>query len=318
MITASTFKPAWWLRNPHAQTIWPSLFRNRPKLSLQRERFGLADGDFVDLDWTTDNGGPIVIVLHGLEGSSHSHYAKTMLDNLAKNGFTAGLFYFRGCSGEPNRLARAYHSGETGDIAHITRQILQRYPDRKLFAIGFSLGGNVLLKWLGETAEQNPLHGAVAISVPFDLGNTAQRLDQGLSVIYRRHLVNKLTNSLRRKQRCLSLPFDTQKALNSKSLKEFDNIVTAPLHGFASADDYYEKCSSRQFLKSIRINTLILHSLDDPFMTVEAIPAEAELSDSVTLELSRHGGHVGFTSGAFPWCADYWLEQRIVKYFSNQ
>lgn len=316
MITTSQFTPPWWLRNPHAQTIWPALFRKIPVIPLQRERFELDDGDFVDLDWTEDNAGPVVIMLHGLEGDSKSHYAHTMLKALASQGYQAGLLYLRGRSGEVNRLPRTYHSGDTADLAHVVGQLRERWPERKLFAIGISLGGNILLKWLGETTTSNPLQAAVAVSVPFVMSNIADQLDQGFSVIYRNYLVKSMVQSLRRKQ-AMTFPFDISQALNSKSLRDYDEVVTAPLHGYADADDYYEKCSCRQFLKSITVPSLILHAKDDPFMTTDAIPTAEELSPAVTLELSHHGGHVGFTGGTIPWRAEYWLEQRIVAYFSS-
>ncbi|MDH5182141.1 MAG: hydrolase, partial [Gammaproteobacteria bacterium] len=310
MISGSTFKPAWWLLNRHAQTIWPTLFRKRFKQDFQRIRFELPDGDFVDVDWTLDNGGPLVIILHGLEGNIHSHYATSMLQHLAQSGFTAGLLYFRGCSGEANRLPRAYHSGDTADVAFVVNQIKQQYPERKCFAVGFSLGGNVLLKWLGETGSANPLNAAVAVSVPFELARASQQLNEGFSKIYQKHLLDKLLRSLARK-RDMTTPFDIEHALESKTIYEFDERVTAPVHGFTDAMDYYEKSSCRQFLSTISIPTLIIHAEDDPFMTPDVIPGEHELSPGTRLELSKQGGHMGFVSGPVPFRPIYWLEQRI-------
>lgn len=318
MITQSTFKPAWWLRNRHAQTIWPSLFRKRPKLSLIRERLELPDGDFLDLDWTETNAGPIVLLLHGLEGNDESHYAKSLLKHLSQLGLQAVIMYFRGCNGEMNRLPRAYHSGETGDVDYVVSQLIARFPGRPIYAMGVSLGGNVLLKWLGETGQTNPLAGAIAISVPFDLANAADQLNRPGSRIYQRHLLDKLQNSLKQRLAHMSLPIDKDKALTCKTLRQYDDLVTAPLHGFSDADDYYSKSSSRQYLSAIQTPTLILHAKNDPFMTAAAIPAADELSDRVTLEMAQNGGHVGFISGYIPFRPRYWLEHRISKFFADQ
>ena len=318
MITTSTFKPAWWLRNRHAQTIWPSLFRQRPAITLHRERLELPDGDFLDLDWTEDAPGPIVLLMHGLEGNDQSHYAKSLLKHLSQHGYRAVIMYFRGCNGEVNRLPRAYHSGETGDVSYVVSQLVARFPKRSIYAIGISLGGNVLLKWLGESKHENPLRAAVAVSVPFDLANAAEQLNQSGSRIYQRHLLDKLQASLNQRLKHMSLPIDKDKALHCKTIREYDDLVTAPLHGFIDAGDYYQRSSSRYYLSTIETPTLILHAKDDPFMTLEAIPSAHELSKHVKLELSEHGGHVGFISGRLPFRADYWLEQRINQFLEEQ
>jgi len=318
MIIQSSFTPAWWLRNRHAQTIWPSLFRHRPKLSLIRERLELPDGDFLDLDWTEHKPGPIVLLLHGLEGNDESHYAKSLLKHLSQLGLQAVIMYFRGCNDEMNRLPRAYHSGETGDVGYVVSQLIARFPDRPIYAMGVSLGGNVLLKWLGETGQANPLAGAIAISVPFDLANAADQLNRQGSRIYQRHLLDKLQRSLKQRLAQMSLPIEKDKALTCKTIRQYDDLVTAPLHGFSDSADYYARSSSRQFLSAIRVATLVLHAKDDPFMTREAIPTAEELSDKVTLELTDTGGHVGFISGHLPFRPRYWLEQRISQFFVDQ
>jgi len=318
MIIRSTFKPAWWLRNRHAQTIWPSLFRIRPKTVLIRERLELPDGDFLDLDWTASNTGPLVLLLHGLEGNDKSHYAKSLLKHLSQHGMQAAIMYFRGCNGEINRLPRAYHSGETSDVSYVVSQLVARYPGRPIYAVGISLGGNVLLKWLGETGHDNPLTGAIAISVPFELANAADQLNRPGSRIYQRHLLDKLQNSLKQRLSHMSLPIDKDKALSCSTIRQYDELVTAPLHGFSGANDYYAKSSSRQYLSSIQIPTLILHARDDPFMTSEAIPRVDELSDKIILELADAGGHVGFISGYSPFKPHYWIEERVSLFISEQ
>lgn len=318
LIHTSSFKPAWWLHNRHAQTIWPSLFRLRPLISLRRERLELPDGDFLELDWTAENNGPIVVLLHGLEGNDQSHYAKSLLKHLGQMGLQAVMIYFRGCSGTVNRLPRAYHSGETGDTAYVVSQLQQRFPNRPIYAIGISLGGNVLLKWLGETSQANPLSGAIAVSVPFDLANAAEQLNQPESRVYQRYLIRSLQTSLQRRLDKMPLPIDHTSALSCKTIRDYDELVTAPMHGFVSAEDYYQKSSSRQYLSGIRTPTLILHAKDDPFMSPAAIPVEQELSSYVTLELADHGGHVGFISGHLPIRPRYWLEQRISRFFAER
>jgi len=189
----TSFKSAWWLNNPHLQTLWPALLRQPIKnLMLTRERFELPDGDFVDLEWSGEGEKPLVLILHGLEGSIESHYAKGMILALNQQGWRAVFMHFRSCSGEPNRLPRSYHSGDTGDLDVIVRALRAREPRVPLAAIGFSLGGNVLLKWLGETGENNPLVAATAISVPFELHKTITRINQGFSRIYQKHLLRCL------------------------------------------------------------------------------------------------------------------------------
>lgn len=313
MIERSDFRPLWWLGSPHLQTLWPVFFRNRPALALRAERLELADGDFLDLAWA-DVEGPLVLVLHGLEGSLQSHYAAAVISALAGAGYRPVFMHFRGCSGEPNRLDRAYHSGETGDLAQVVAHVV-RVAGQPLFAaIGYSLGGNVLLKWLGEQGAAAPLTTAVAVSVPFRLQDGAGRMSRGLSKIYQRHLVRRLQAGYRRKFADRPSPLNVDiDALGT--FWSFDNQVTAPLHGFRDVRDYYGRSSSRQFLADIRRPTLILHALDDPFMFHDTVPTEAELSDDVTLELSRHGGHVGFVGGRL--LPRYWLEPRILRHLDG-
>lgn len=279
---------------------------------MQRERLELADGDFLDIDWTTPAHGQRVLVLHGLEGSLESHYAGGLLQCLATAGYTAGLLYFRGRSGTPNRLPRSYHSGETGDLEFVIRHLQQDHGSR-LSIIAFSLGGNVLLKWLGESGENADIQQAISISVPFDLDAAARQLDRGLSRIYRNHLLRKLRLSVINKAKTHPPPWPLERLSELRSFREFDNAITAPLHGFADVDDYYSRASCKQFLGAIRVPTLILQALDDPFLPVSALPRPADLSPSVTLELANQGGHVGFIGGAVPFKPHFWLEQRILE-----
>lgn len=314
MIISSDFKPAWWLSNPHGQTIYPSLFRKNRLPPLRRERLELPDGDFLDLDWTPQTAGPLVLILHGLEGNIHSHYAGGFLSTLFNASMTVVFMHFRGCSGEPNRLARSYHSGETGDLDFVVRTLRRDYPKRSLSILGVSLGGNVLLKWLGEQTTDPGINSAVSISVPFELGTAADCLEKGASRLYQAYLLNKLMRSLRAKMQTIDMPLTPQDLPALTSLRAFDDRVTAPLNGFKDANDYYRKCSCRGFLGTIKTPTLILHARDDPFMLPSVIPGEHELGAGIRLELSAHGGHVGFIAGSNPAKPVFWLDQRVRRF----
>ncbi len=314
----SSFKPAWWLPGPHMQTIWPALCRRELKnIVLKRERFELEDGDFIDLDWTEKKEGPIVLILHGLEGSIHSSYAKGMLHAIQQQGWRGVFMHFRGCSGEMNRHPQSYHSGDTKDVARIVDALRQREKCNTVAAIGFSLGGNVLLKWLGEMGADIPLCAAVGISVPFELGKSAARVQQGFSRVYQQHFMRSLRKKIQDKFETQPAPIPLPVLNELHSVREFDDKVTAPLHGFADAEDYYQRCSSRQFLKNIAVPTLLLQSKDDPFMTIDLLPDQQELSSHVKFELTEQGGHVGFVSGFIPWRPLYWLEKRVPEFLSE-
>jgi predicted alpha/beta-fold hydrolase len=309
----TAFKPAWWLPGPHLQTLWPTLARNGVKVTLTRERLELPDGDFIDLDWSDNKGGPIVLILHGLEGSADSPYARGMLRVISQHGWRGVVMHFRGCSGEPNRLLRAYHSGETEDVAKVVQILRAREASTPLAVLGFSLGGNVLLKWLGESGAENPLTAAVAVSVPLELAKSSQRLQKGFSRFYQWHLLKSLREKMHAKAHLQKLS-DVSKL---RSIKEFDDKITAPMNGFKNAEEYYLKSSSRQFLKKISVPTLLIQSKDDPFLTPDVIPELSELSTSVRLEVTERGGHVGFVAGKTPWRANYWLEERIPKFLTE-
>lgn len=310
----SDFKPAWWLRSPHLQTLWPVFFKKRHKLDLKNEQVELEDGDFIDLCWSKKDSDKAVLVLHGLEGDINSHYINGILYRLEESGYKPVLMHFRGCSGRVNRLARAYHSGETGDLAYIVEYINKVTGSYPFAAVGYSLGGNVLLKWLGETGQNNPLKKAVAVSVPFRLHDAAKRLEQGVSKLYREHLLVSLKKTYIKKFEKLESPLNVD-VWQLKSFWDYDDKVTAPLHGFSGAQEYYDKCSSRQFLKDIKVPTRIIHSSDDPFMFEATAPGEEELNKCIDFLLTRYGGHVGFISGSSPFSTRYWCEQKIAEYF---
>jgi len=305
------FHPAWWAPGCHAQTLWPTFFRPRQPPKLRRERVELADGDFIDLELGAGDG-PAVLVIHGLEGDLRSHYASGMLATLGSSGFRPIFMYLRGRSGEPNRLARSYHSGATEDLAAVLDHLATRPDGPPTAAIGFSLGGNLLLKYLGESSHPK-LSAAVAISVPFVLRDSALRLNTGLSRIYRHHLLAKLKETYRTKFTHRSAPLQVD--LNAiEDLFDYDECITAPLNGFNGAADYYARCSCRSFLNRIDTPTLILHSIDDPFMFRHSVPTADELGRGVTLELTSGGGHVGFVTGTLPWRPGFWTETRAVDW----
>ncbi len=321
-----TFRPAWWLPGPHAQTIGARLLRRRTGVEFRRERVPTHDGDFLDLDWVARvdgrpvlDTGPLAIVLHGLEGSARSDYALQLYRTLAQGGIAAVGLNFRGCSGEINRVARMYHSGETGDVAAMVERIVRQFPGRPLGAVGFSLGGNVLLKFLGERgaergADGGPIAAAVSISVPFNLAAGAERLSQGFARVYQWFLMRKLQDKLRAKVSLVRDHVDVDRALAARTFWDFDDAATAPLHGFEGADDYYRRSSCNQYLASVRVPTLLIHALDDPFLPQDAVPVDAPRENPVLESaFTPGGGHVGFVSGP-PWSPAFWAEQTAAQY----
>lgn len=314
----SDFKPAWWLPGAHLQTLWGSLARRATPtdgLVLTRRRIELADGDFIDLTIGAGDG-PGVLIIHGLEGDLRSHYAGALVARLAREGFRPLFMHLRGAGDEPNRLERSYHSGASGDLAEVLAALAQDPGGPPRAAVGFSLGANLLLKYLGEGRDELHLEQAIAVSPPFVLRDAMLRLDLGLSRIYRNHLVTRLKQSFRRKFADRPLPpaLAPDLALDDiRDFNRFDDGITAPLNGFAGVFDYYQRASCRQFLPAIELDTLIIHALDDPFLFPASVPFAHELGPGVTLELAAHGGHVGFIAGPLPWRPVYWLEERIVR-----
>jgi hypothetical protein len=261
---------------------------------------------------------PLLVILHGLESSSESSYARMLMHAASEHGWRCCVLHFRDCGDYRNRLPRRYHAGETNDIRFFLQTLVDAGNDGPIFAAGYSLGGNVLLKYLGETAASSPLRAGVAVCVPLDLYKCAQALDQGFSRVYQRYLLKSMKASVARKFNRDTAAFDWERAMNARTFAEFDDVVTAPLHGFAGMSDYYDRCSSLRFLRDIRIATLIVNAVDDPFMTPDILPAEDELSDSVTLEVSDTGGHVGFVEGGTPWRPRYYLPRRVISFLSEQ
>lgn len=309
--------------NPHFQTTLPSLLNRNKKARFVHQRFELDDGDFLDLAWhqlPTADTRPIIIIFHGLEGSVHSPYAFRMMEALDKKGFNSVVMHFRGCLGVQNRLARAYHSGETGDAKAFIEHIINKYPDCPLGAVGYSLGGNMLLKLQGELGESSPLFAAVSVSAPLRLEQTADHINSGASRFYQKVLMDSLKERLLEKFE----QYDYEKIIGlkkedvpvMKSFWEYDDLFTGPIHGFEGATDYYTRSSAQQYIVHITKPTLIIHAEDDPFMPVTVLPDEKELPDNISLELSEHGGHVGFLGGTVL-TPHYWLEGRIPEFFHS-
>jgi len=306
-----------WLPGGHAQTIYP-LFIKGPLPPYRRERWDTPDGDFVDLDWIDGPpGSPLVVLFHGLEGSSHSHYAREIMHAVAARGLCGVIPHFRGCSGEMNRLPRAYHSGDYLEIDWILRRLQVLHPERPRFAAGVSLGGNALLKWLGKSGEDAVavVDAAVSICAPLDLTAAGQSLGRGFNrMVYAQNFLHTLRrNALAKLARFPEL-LDRERVLAARTLYDFDDAVTAPLHGFRSVSDYWVRASSKPWLRRIRVPTLIVNALNDPFLPAAALPTETQVSKYVTLEYPAQGGHVGFVSGPLPGCLD-WLPRRILGFF---
>lgn len=313
----TSFRPPLWLRGAHAQTLVPFLFHRPPALPWKSERLELPDGDFLDLAHLDQGDGCRVCLFHGLEGSIDSHYIGGLAAALQSRGMRVTFMHFRGCSGETNRLARAYHSGDTGDIGHVIDTVARREPETRLGAVGFSLGGNALLKYLGERGASAPLTAAAAVSVPFDLAAAAERIDRGFSRLYQAFLLRRMKRSARASIEHLGhAPFDAERMLHARSFREYDDAVTAPLHGFSDVDDYYRRASSRPWLSRIRIPTLIVHARDDPFVGHKALPKPGETGPGVHLEFTEHGGHVGFLESG-RWGRPYrWLNRRLPDWLA--
>ena len=320
----ATFRPATGLSNPHLQTLWGPLWRKMPDLQRERERMWLADGDFIDLDWYGPHqpDAPLVLVLHGLTGSSQSHYVKGLQQALHACGWASAAVNWRGCSGEPNLLPRSYHSGASEDLAEVVSHVRARRPLAPLYAVGYSLGGNVLLKYLGECGAASQLQAAVAVSVPFRLDHCADRIAQGFSKVYQAHFMREMLAYVQVKQRHFhdNAHHDRLATLeqlgplgNPRTFWEFDAKVTAPLNGFSDVHDYYRRSSSHFFLKQNCTPTWIIHANDDPFVSTRSLPGPGDLASNTRFELHGRGGHVGFVEGSLR-RPGYYLERRIPQW----
>jgi len=319
--TASAYRAPRWLPGPHAQTIWPALVAPRDPVVYRRERWTAPDGDFVEIDWVTpepaDPAAPVVVLFHGLEGRSSSHYARAVMAGAARRGWRGAVAHFRGCGGALNLAPRAYHSGDSGEIDWMLHRFAVARPLAPLFAVGVSLGGNALLKWLGEQGEAADfVRAAAAVSAPQDLAAGADSLARGFNRIYTQNFLRTLkAKSLAKLAQHPGL-FDRNRMLAARTFHEFDDAVTAPMHGFRGCHDYWSRSSSKPLLRAVRIPTLVLNALNDPFLPAPALARPAEVSPRVRLEYPAHGGHVGFLAGAFPGSMR-WLSDRLLGFFAG-
>jgi uncharacterized protein len=314
------FVPAAWLPHAHLQTIYGSLFARVPRVPFRRERWDTPDGDFVDMDFIDGpEGTPWVHLFHGLEGSSDSRYARNLMAHAAARGWRGSVLHFRGCSGEMNRLPRAYHSGDSTEVDWVLRRLRERAADAPLYSAGVSLGGNALAKWLGERGAEASaiIDRAAVVSAPLDLMAAGNALERGFSMMYTKHFLGTLKKTALAKLDRFPGLFDGDRVRASRTLRDFDNVVTAPLHGFRDTDDYWTRASSKPWLGTIRVPTLVINARDDPFLPDSALPTPAEVSPAVTLEFSDRGGHVGFVSGPFPGNID-WLPRRVLHFFEHR
>lgn len=306
------------------QTIYPFFLRSLTMPIYRRERLELDDGDFIDIDWLDNSiDRPLVIMFHGLEGGSSSHYARSIMGLFQELGWRGVVVHFRGCSGTPNRLPRAYHAGDSEEIDRILHKVRERNQsfgsNARLYVIGISLGGNALLKWLGEQGKQacHMIDGAVTVSAPLDLVAAGKALDSGFNRIYTQHFLGTLKKKILEKLDHFPGLFDAVAVAECATLYQFDNLVTAPLHGFSNTDEYWTLSSSKPWLKYIQVPTLVINARNDPFMPSSALPTQTDVSCSVSLEFPVQGGHVGFLSSPFPGNLT-WLPERIIRFFDSQ
>lgn len=318
----SAYRPPWWLRNGHAQTVYAALLAPRPSIRYRRERWDTPDGDFVALDWLEtrnsklETARPLVVLFHGLEGSSRSHYALALMAEVARRGWRGAVVHFRGCGGEPNRLPRAYHSGDSAEADWILRRVAADRAGAPVYAAGVSLGGNMLLKWLGETgaSAREVVERAASVSAPVDLMAAGNALDRGFNRAYVRHFLRTMKKKALEKLRHYPKLYDAARVRAAYTLREFDDLVTAPVHGFAGVDDYWTRASSKPWLRHIAIPTLMINACNDPFLPRLALPRREDLSIEVTTDYPDGGGHAAFVHGGFPGRLD-WVPQRILDFF---
>lgn len=316
ILPVSTYRPPRFLQNGHALTIYPHLFRRVEGVVYRRQRIETPDDDFIDLDRSSFGFERVVVVAHGLEGNSQRPYVLGMVRALNEGGWDVVVWNFRGCSGEPNRKPRFYHSGDTADLDTVMCHVLKAGRYNCVALVGFSLGGNVVLKYLGERGSGVPraIVAAVAFSVPCDLHDSALKMGQASNMLYMRRFLNSLHEKIRVKKALFPGQVDDQGYHSIRDFVEFDDRYS-PLHGFAGALDYYEQSSSKPFLGSIRVPTLLINALDDPFLDFSCYPRdEARASRYLTLEIPGSGGHVGFVS----LCSrHYWSEARCVEFLDE-
>jgi predicted alpha/beta-fold hydrolase len=305
-----------WLTNGHMQTIVPAKLLKIPKVIFRRERWTCPDNDFIDLDFIDAPADrPVVVLFHGLEGSSESHYARALMSAVKQRGWAGIVVHFRGCSGELNMGPRFYHSGDSAEINWVLRRIRELDSSRTLFVCGVSLGGNALLRWLGESQHQADfVQAACSVSAPLDLAQGGAALGSGFNMIYTRVFLRTLKPKCLQKLAQHPGLFDRKRMLAARDLYEFDNVVTAPLHGYNNTEDYWHRASAKFVVGDITLPTLVLNAMNDPFLPGRYLPTEA--SASVTLDYPQHGGHVGFAGLGWPG-NNMWLPKRVLHFFDQ-
>jgi predicted alpha/beta-fold hydrolase len=319
-----TYRPAWWVPGAHAQTLWGKFFRRTRPVNLDRVRWETADGDFIDVyRLRGPAAAPRLLFLHGLEGTIRSHYVGGFFHEAQQRGWSADLLIFRGCGDEPNRSARFYHSGETSDLAFTLERVIAETPDTPVLLAGVSLGGNVLLKYLGERGSCVPSQVAAAatVSVPYDLERGARFIGHGFSRVYDKHFLRSLRRKALEKLGRYPDLFDRNALERARTLEEFDDAVTAPVHGFATAHDYYDRSSALRWLDGIRVPTLLLSARDDPFLpasVLDEVRGVESQNRNLSLEVTSHGGHAGFVGGRWPWQPVYYAEWRACEFLKSK
>jgi uncharacterized protein len=315
----STYRRPWWLPTGHLQSIYAQ-FLPRPQVNYRRERYELNDGDFIDLDWADepDAEQPLLVFFHGLEGSSDSQYCRNSMVAINRRGWSGVVAHFRGCSGEPNRLPRSYHSGDSEHCDTVLREVRTRFPQRTIFAAGVSLGGNALTKWCGEQGDAalSVISAAASISNPLDLGISAEAIQHVENRFFNRYFMKAMGESFARRMELHPELRDREFLAKPKNFPQFDEHYTAPMHGYTSAWDYYHRASSRSFIAKIRIPFLLLNAMNDPFVPASLFPNVAEMPNNITLEQPTDGGHVGFVTSGFPGKLD-WLPERLYEFFAT-
>ena len=317
------YRAAWWLPGGHAQTIWGRVARPHRATDVSVECLATPDGDNLEIHSLAGGASrPHVLMLHGLEGSVRSHYVGGVFEQARRRGWHASLITFRGCGSAPNVARRFYHSGETSDVAFAFQTLSERWPAAPWLLAGVSLGGNVLLRWLGDLADAASvrIRAAAAVSVPFDLEAGARNIARGFARVYDRAFLKSLRRKAIAKLALYPDLFSRERLERARNVIEFDDAVTAPVHGFEGASDYYTRCSSMHSLPRIRVPTLLLAARDDPFLPRQALDRAARVAatnPALELELHDHGGHVGFVAGARPWHPFYFAEWRVFRFFDS-
>lgn len=319
----STYRRPWWLPTGHLQSIYAQ-YLPRAEIAYRRERLELHDGDFIDLDWADTPGtqgttAPLLVFFHGLEGSSASQYCRNTMAEANRRGWIGVVAHFRGCSGEPNRLPRSYHSGDSEHCDITLRELRARFLTRPLFAVGVSLGGNALSKWCGEQGERAGavIDAAASVSNPLDLGISAEAILHAHNWVFNTYFMRAMGESYARRMAMHPVLEEKSFLTRPTSFPQFDEHYTAPMHGYTSAWDYYHRASSRGFIQRIRLPFLLLNAMNDPFVPASLFPNAWEVPDNVTLEQPTDGGHVGFVSGPFPGHLR-WLPERLCGFFAQQ